>query len=92
MVNAEKWGAKVKKWGRCQLANCLTLCVVSLVFPTFSVFKVVYHEHPFALSLSAISVMPQSQEHILGWPYLRQIKSYYHGWQSMKTSSEGPPF
>jgi len=20
MVNAEKWGAKVKKWGRCQLA------------------------------------------------------------------------
>jgi len=20
MVNAEKWGAKLKKWGRCQLA------------------------------------------------------------------------
>jgi len=20
MVNAEKWGAKIKKWGRCQLA------------------------------------------------------------------------
>jgi len=37
---------------------CLTfLCVASLVFPTFSVFKVVYYEHPFAFSPSAISVM-----------------------------------
>ena len=32
--------------------------VASLVFPTFSVFKVVHHEHPFAFSPSAISVMP----------------------------------
>jgi len=63
-----------------------------LVFPTFSVFKVVYHEHPFAFSPSAISVMPLSQEHILGLPYLRQIKSYYDGWLIMITSSEGPPF
>jgi len=55
MVNAEKWGAKMKKLGRCQLAIA---CVASLVVPTFSVFKVVYHEHLFAFSLSAISVMP----------------------------------
>jgi len=34
------------------------LCVASLVFPTFSVFKVVFHEHPFAFFPSAISVMP----------------------------------
>jgi len=58
MVNAEKWVAKLKKWGRCELALAQLLCVASLVFPTFSVFKVVYHEHPFAFSPSAISVMP----------------------------------
>jgi len=33
------------------------LCVASLVFTAFSVFKVVYHEHPFAFS-PAFSVMP----------------------------------
>jgi len=33
-------------------------CVASLVILTFSVFKVLYHEHPFAFSLSAVSVMP----------------------------------
>jgi len=58
---------------------CLTFSVASLAFLTFSVFKVVYHENPFAFSPSAISAMPKSQEHILGWPYLRQIKSDYHG-------------
>jgi len=34
---------------------CLTF---SHVFLTFSAFKVVYHEHPFAFSPSAISVLP----------------------------------
>jgi len=33
------------KWRRCQLAIPQLLCVTSLVFPPFSVFKVVYHEH-----------------------------------------------
>jgi len=56
-VNAKKWGAKLKKWLRCQLAIAYLLFVASLVFPTFSVFKVVYHEHPFAFS-PAISIMP----------------------------------
>jgi len=32
--------------------------VASLAFPTFSVFKVVYHEHPFTFCPSAMSVMP----------------------------------
>jgi len=56
MVNAEKWGAKIK-WGN---ANLLlrNFCVASRVFPTFSIFKVVYHEHPFVFSPSATSVMP----------------------------------
>jgi len=56
MVNVEKRGAKQKKGGRCQLAIAQRLCVASLVFTAFSVFKVVYHEHPFAFS-PAISVM-----------------------------------
>jgi len=55
MVNAEKWDAKIKKWGRCQLAIAKLLCFASLVFQTLSVFKVAYHEHPFAFS-PAISV------------------------------------
>jgi len=57
MENAEKWGTKPKKWGRCLLAFVQLLCLASLVFPTFSVFKLVYYEHPFAFS-PAISVMP----------------------------------
>jgi len=58
MVNAEKWGTKIIRWGRCQLAIALLLCVASLVFLTFSVFEVVYHEHPYEFSPSAMSVMP----------------------------------
>jgi len=57
MVNAEKWDAKIK-WGRCQLAVAYLLYVASLFFPTFSVFKVVCHEHPFAFSPSAVLAMP----------------------------------
>jgi len=29
------------------------------------------YEHPFSLSLAAMSVMPYSQERILRWSYLR---------------------
>jgi len=52
MVNAEKRSAKTK-WGD---ANLLLL-TFSHVFPTFSAFKVVYHEHSFAFS-PATSVLP----------------------------------
>jgi len=58
MVNAEKWGVKMKSEGDANLAIAQLLCVASLVFPPFSIFKVVYHEHPFAFSPSAMSVMP----------------------------------
>jgi len=57
-MNAEKRGAKIKDVGAMPTSYCLTLCVASLVFPTFSVFKVAYHEHPFAFPHSATSVMP----------------------------------
>jgi len=33
-----------------------------------------------------------SQERILRWSYLRLDQSAYHGWLSMMTSSERPPF
>jgi len=42
---------KIKKWRRRQLALAQILCVASLVFPPFSVSKVVYHEHPFVFLL-----------------------------------------
>ena len=51
-----------------------------------------YHEYPFAFRPSTVSVMPLSQERILRWSYLRLDQSAYHGWLSMMTSSEEPPF
>jgi len=47
-------GRKNKKWRLWQLAIAQFLCVASLVFPPFSVFKVLYHEHPFAFFPSAM--------------------------------------
>ena len=55
-----------KSGGRCKLAIAYLLFVASFVFPTFSVFKVVYDEYLFAFSV--MSVIPQSQERILRWP------------------------
>ena len=74
MVNAGKWCVKIK-WRRCQYTIAQRFCVPSLVFPTFSDFKVVYHEHRFAFPPSAVSVMPLSQERILWWSYLRLDQS-----------------
>jgi len=51
-------GRENKKWRRCQIAIAQLLCVASLVFPPFSFFKVLCHEHPFAFSPSAMSLMP----------------------------------
>jgi len=50
-------GRENKEMAEIPTGFCLTLCVASLLFPTFSVFKIVYHEHPFAFSPSAMSVM-----------------------------------
>jgi len=57
MVNAEKLGAKIK-WGDANLLLPNFYVLVAMVFPTFSIFKAVYHERPFAFSPSAASVMP----------------------------------
>ena len=44
MVNAEKFAAKLEKWGRCRFPIAQRLCVANFVFPIFSVFNVVHHE------------------------------------------------
>jgi len=69
----------------------IILCCYPLVFPFFSVIKILYYEHSFAFS-PAMSVVPLSQERILRWSYLGLDQSSYHGWLRMMTSSEGPPF
>jgi len=90
MVNAEKWGVKIKSRGD---ANLLlpNLCVASLVFPPFNVFKVVYHEHPLHFLLLLCQSCRSLRNVSFGDHILGLIKSAYHGWLSMMTSSEGPP-
>jgi len=51
-------GRENKEVGAMPTCHCLTLCIASRVFSTFSVFKVVYHEHRFAFSPCAMSGMP----------------------------------
>jgi len=92
MVNAEKWGVKIKKWRRCQLAIAQLLCVASLVFPPFSVFKVVYHDHPIAFLLLLCQSCRSLKNVCFGGRILGLIKSANHGWLSTMTTSEGPPF
>jgi len=48
-------GGKTREVGVMSPSYCLVLCFTSFVFSTFSVFKDVYHEYPFAFSV--ISVM-----------------------------------
>jgi len=47
-VDAENWGAKLEKWGRCQLAIFYVLLALSSQL--LSVSEVGYHEHTFAFS------------------------------------------
>jgi len=47
-----------KEVGAMQTCYRLIFKCCHLVFPTFSVYKVAYHEHPFLFSPSAMSVMP----------------------------------
>jgi len=49
MVNAEKWGMKIKKWGRCQLANCLTFMCCLPCLPNFQCFQSCVSWTPFCI-------------------------------------------
>ena len=89
-MQRKTWGAKIKKWGRCQFAIAQLLCVASLVFPPFSVFKFVYHEHPLHFLLLLCQSCRSLRNVSFGGDILGLIKSAYHGWLSMMTSSEGP--
>jgi len=57
MVNAEKWGVKIKSGGDANLP-LPNFCVLPALSSPFQCFQGVYHEHPFAFSPSAMSVMP----------------------------------
>jgi len=91
-VNAEKQGTKIMKWGRSQPAIAYFSCVANRVFLTFSVFKFVHHEHLFAFSPSAMSVIPYSQERILGWPCLRLDKKCLSRLAEYDDVIRGAPF
>jgi len=67
----QKMGRKNKEVGKMPTCCCLTLICCQPCLPNFQCFKVVYHEHLFAFSPSAMSVMPKSQERILEWMHLR---------------------
>ena len=74
------------------MPTCYCLTFASLVFPASSVFKVVYHDHPFAFLLLLRQSCRSLRNVCFGGRILGLIKSANHGWLSMITSSEGPLF
>jgi len=92
MVNAEKWGVKIKNggYGNLLLPNFCVLPALSSHLSVFSKFCIMNTLLHFFLLLceSCRSLRNVSfGGHILGL-----IKGAYHGWLSMMASSEGPPF
>jgi len=90
MVNAEKWGAKMRNGGLCQPAigyNFSVLPAVSSQLSVFSKFCIMNTLLHFLLLLcqSCHSLRNVS----LSGCILGLIKSAYHGWLSVMTSSEG---
>jgi len=73
-------------------ANLLlpNFCVASLVFSPFSDFKVVHHEHPLHFLLLLRQSCRSLRNVSFGGHILGLIKSAYHGWLSMMTSSGAP--
>jgi len=84
MANAEKWGAKIK-WGDANmlLPNLYMLPALSSQLSVFSklcIMNTLLHFLLFQLCRSPRNISLD----------LSQIKSDYHGWLSMMTSSDGP--
>jgi len=73
-------------------ANLLPLNFYSFVFPTFSVFKVVYHEYLCVFSVRSVMSYRSLRNvslSLLHIPFLGLIKRSYHGWLIIVTSPEG---
>ena len=92
MVNAEKWGAKIKKWGDANLLSPNVYVLPALfsqllVFLRLCVMNTLLH-FLILLCQSCRSLRNES----LGGRILSLIKSSHHGWLSIMTSSEGPLF
>jgi len=93
MANTEKWGTEIKKWGRCQpTCYCLIFYVASLLSSQLSV----YSKLCIMSTLLHFRLLCQSCHSLrnisLGGRIVGLIKSNYHGWLSVMTSSEGPLF
>jgi len=88
MVNAEKLGAKLMKLGRCQLAHGY-LYVLPAWSSRLSVFsKLCLMNALLHFLLLLCQSYPLSQELTFVGRILGLITCAYHGWLSMKTSSE----
>ena len=93
MVNAGKWGMKIKKWRRWQLAiaNFYVLPALSSHFSVLSKFCVMNNLLHFLLLCQSCRSL-RNAGLSFGGRILGLMKSAYHGWLSMMTSSEGPLF
>jgi len=87
-LNANKWGANLEKWGSMPICYRLTFVLLALssqlsVFLKLCVMNVLLL---FLLCQLCRSIRNAS------FPFQGLIKRSYHGWLSMMTSSDDPPF
>jgi len=90
MVNAEKWGVKIKCGGDANLLlpNFGVLPALSSNLSVFS--KLCIMNTPLHLRLLLCQSRRSLRNVSFGGHILGLIKSAYHGWLNMMTSSEGP--
>ena len=90
MVNADKWGVKIKSAGDANLPlpNCCVLPALSSHLSVFS--KLCIMNTPLHLLLPLCQSCHSLRNVSFGGHILGLIKSAYHGWVTMMTSSEGP--
>jgi len=85
-------GRENKRWRRCKLAIAQLLYVASLVFPLSVFSKLCIMNTPLHFLLLLCQSCRSLRNVFFGGHILGLIKSAYHGWLSMLTSSEGPLF
>jgi len=92
MVNAEKWGVKIKSGGDANLL-LLSFCVLPALSSHLLVFsKLCIMNTPLHFLLLLCQSCRSLRNVCFGGHILGLIKSDYHGWLSMMMSSEGLPF
>jgi len=82
-------GRETKELGAKPTSYCLTFICCQPCLPNFQCFQSCVSWTPFCIfSFCYFSYAVVSGTYL--WVYLRKIKSDYHGWLNMMTSSEGP--